>query len=184
MKISRISKKSKFNSAKKQISSAKHAPKRVNITMKDMKREWFMFKVKKMDQPITLNFTIENLSFNPEILKNGVNPVVKKEFDLSYTKIKGKIVIKYNQETDPKTMSLNFHYKYDPIVDGKLYFAMNYPYSYIKYVRRFKKLIRRYSKTNSVYLRRQRLTQTSDSRSLDIYWLTGLGAMEKSPKLA
>lgn len=110
-----------------------------------------MFKVQKVDQPLKFEFTVTNVSYKTAVMKNGIQPMVKREYDSDYEAVPGKIVLVYNPSKDKKHLSLSFQYQYDPIIDGTLYFAISYPYSYLKYQRKFAELLNQYSKEPDIF---------------------------------
>lgn len=142
------------------------------LEKKEFNRNWFMFKVEKLDQPVTLYFKISNLSFDKNFLKNGVVPVVKQDDEgyEEWQEIDEKSIL---EVTDSGDLSLRFSYTYDPIIDKTLVFALTYPWSCsrdrifyemlcLKYFKRKKKL----------KITKDKIGNSQNKRNLDLYWIS------------
>lgn len=127
-------------------------------------RRWFYFTVDNVHQPVTMMFFVSNLTLDSEMLAHGAVPVFKSD---SSAGIWAKLeYITRLRQIDSNDMEIEFSYQYDPAADGKISFALAYPWSLQQDQKFYKEVTNIYSKNPSFLLERYTVSKTPENNSV------------------
>jgi hypothetical protein len=144
-------------------------------------RRWFYFSVSGIQQPVTISFSVSNISLDVNLLKNGLVPVFKSE---SSGKIWSRLEdVTRIRQVDTNELEVEFSYQYDPASDGTIFFAMAYPWSYRSNQLFYGTIEKTYHDHQRVLFQRHKITTTSQGNRLDAILLSSKAHIDSSKKV-
>jgi Zinc carboxypeptidase/Cytosolic carboxypeptidase N-terminal domain len=139
-------------------------------------RRWFYFTVDNLHQPVTMMFFVSNLTLDSEMLTNGAVPVFKSD---SSAGIWAKLeYVTRIRQIDTNEMEIEFSYQYDPAADGKISFALAYPWPFAQNQRFYREIKNMYSKNPSLFLERYTVSTTPAKNAVYAILLSSIQHLE------
>jgi hypothetical protein len=140
-------------------------------------RRWFYFTVDNVQQPVTMMFFISNLTLDRDMLQQGVVPVFKSDSSAGlWAKLE---YITRLRQIDTNEMEIEFSYQYDPAADGKIAFALCYPWSYLKNQKFYRELLKIYSSNPTLFFEKHLLSKTAENSKVDVLFLSSTKNLDK-----
>jgi hypothetical protein len=143
-------------------------------------RRWFYFSVDNVQQPVTMMFFISNLTLDREMLQHGVVPVFKSDSSAGLW-AKLEYITKLRQ-IDTNEMEIEFSYQYDPAADGKIAFALSYPWSYTRNQKFYRDMIKMYKSNPNIFIEKHTLMKTPDNNEADVILVSSTKNLETKNK--
>jgi len=128
------------------------------------------FEIKRLHQPVMIDFRIENLKLSKELLRHRVPFYYRHKAMGRWRQIK-RVSRAYKQRYK-RTASIQFRFKYNPIYDKEIQFSLFPTWTYkddLRFYREFEKSI---PKGYTFYY--EKLADTKFQRSLNICWLSNV----------
>lgn len=128
-------------------------------------RRWFYFTIDNVRQPVTMMFFISNLTLDRDMLRQGVVPVFKSDSSAGlWAKLE---YITRLRQIDTNEMEIEFSYQYDPAADGKIAFALSYPWSFAMNQKFYNDLIKIYHVNPNIFFEKHVLIKSADNNAVD-----------------
>jgi hypothetical protein len=140
-------------------------------------RRWFYFTVDNVQQPVTMMFFISNLTLDRDMLQQGVVPVFKSDSSASlWAKLE---YITRLRQIDTNEMEIEFSYQYDPAADGKIAFALSYPWSYHRNQKFYGDLLKIYNSNPTIFFEKHLLTKSPENNNVNVIMLSSTKNLDK-----